>query len=212
MSDDRELVFVYGTLRKEGSNHFRMAGAVPAGGASVAGRLYRIDWYPGLVLDEGAGPVWGGLYEVEAQKLAELDAFEGEEFERVRAVAEKGFEIYPTECWLWEYRGAVSEENRIPSGDWIEHVRPRSAPLFVWVAWMPVLFALWWMLLPDWIPYDLGPAMLVTAPVVMIGASWIALKRRERPDGVAEVALVVGLFGVLLLGILALSALFGLWT
>ncbi|MEO8614231.1 MAG: gamma-glutamylcyclotransferase family protein, partial [Luteolibacter sp.] len=45
------MVFVYGTLRRGGSNHFRMDGAEFITAGRIAGRMYKIDWYPGLVLD-----------------------------------------------------------------------------------------------------------------------------------------------------------------
>ncbi len=120
----RETVFVYGTLRAGASNHFRMAGAEPLGPATVRGRLYRIDWYPGLVIDPEACPVTGELYAVEAAHLQALDAFEGlppgemecEEYRRVKvavAVAGGG-----REAWVWEWRGPVDEAARIGSGDW----------------------------------------------------------------------------------------------
>ena len=118
MSEERELVFVYGTLRRGGSNHFRMEGAEFVAKAWVPGRLYRIDWYPGIVLEDRVGDVLGELYEVSDEQLSELDEFEGAEFRRIKADA-----VLPTGkgvgAWLWEYPGKVDEECRIASGDWI---------------------------------------------------------------------------------------------
>ncbi len=51
------MVFVYGTLRQGASNHFRLEGATTLGEAWVLGQLYRIDWYPGLLLDDDGIPV-----------------------------------------------------------------------------------------------------------------------------------------------------------
>lgn len=122
-----ELVFVYGTLRRGGSNAWRMEGGRFVAPARVRGRLYFVDWYPGLVVDEEAGEVVGDLFEVDGGLLAMLDEFEGAstvevagaEYRRVRveAVREDG-ETVP--AWLWEWLGPAPEERRVGSGDWLE--------------------------------------------------------------------------------------------
>ena len=76
-------LFVYGTLLSSaghpmGERLSREARLI--GPASVEGRLYRIDWYPGLV--EAAAPgerAYGELYALDdaAASLAWLDAYEG---------------------------------------------------------------------------------------------------------------------------------------
>ncbi len=120
-----ELVFVYGTLRRGGSNAFRMDGAEFVGPATVRGVLYRISWYPGLVLD-GDGRVCGEVYRVGPELLRALDDFEGlaageiegSEYRRVRveALAGDGEEL---EVWVYEWKGAFDENERIQSGDWL---------------------------------------------------------------------------------------------
>lgn len=74
------LVFVYGTLKRGGSNHRWMDGQRYLGPArTVAGHtLYSLGDYPGLVADpaDRAG-VEGELWAVDAAALARLDAFEG---------------------------------------------------------------------------------------------------------------------------------------
>lgn len=114
-----ETVFVYGTLRAGGSNHFRMSDAVPLGPGTVRGRLYRVDWYPALLLDPDAGAVCGELYLVPHDALAALDAFEGAEYRRVRVavIPENGGDA--AEAWIWEYLEPVDESRRITHGDWI---------------------------------------------------------------------------------------------
>lgn len=121
-----ELVFVYGTLRRGASNHWRMEGAECLGMASVRGQLYRIDWYPGLVLDPGGERVLGEVYQVAPELLANLDAFEGatggrdDEYRRLivqaRWVAGNRCEY----AWAWEYTGPVDPAKRIDPGDWFE--------------------------------------------------------------------------------------------
>ena len=117
---DDGLVFVYGTLRRGGSNAFRMEGAEFAGMATVRGRLYPISWYPGLVLDAAAGPVTGELFRVGSAQLAALDAFEGEEYRRVKAEAftEDG---RSHDAWLWEWILSVEGRPPLAGGDWLEH-------------------------------------------------------------------------------------------
>ncbi len=114
------LVFVYGTLRAGASNHFRLEGAELLGEGWVLGRLYRIDWYPGLLLDEEGIPVRGEIYEVEREMLRKLDSFEGGEYERLkdRVHLKDGNEV---EVWLYEYRGAVEEGNELVPADWLQH-------------------------------------------------------------------------------------------
>jgi gamma-glutamylcyclotransferase (GGCT)/AIG2-like uncharacterized protein YtfP len=125
MIEPATLVFVYGTLRREGSNHFRMERGRFVGQARVRGRLYRIDWYPGLVLDSGGGWIHGELFAVDAGLLAALDAFEGiaagedsgSEYRRIQVVADS--DSGAVSAWAWEWVGAVDETRRLPGGDWI---------------------------------------------------------------------------------------------
>ncbi len=72
-------VFVYGTLRRGGSNDINRLFPPPrfVGMGSVRGTLYRIDWYPGLTLGgEKAVDVVGEVYEVTAPLEAVLDGIE----------------------------------------------------------------------------------------------------------------------------------------
>ena len=110
-------VFVYGTLRRGGSNHFRMAEADFLGEGKISGRMYQIDWYPALVCG-GSRWVKGELYRLSDSTLGELDIFEGihidplevREYRRVRTMVTLsggGRE----EAWVWEW--ARSEERRV---------------------------------------------------------------------------------------------------
>ena len=122
-----QTVFVYGTLRKGGSNHFRMAGAEFVTAGTIRGRMYRIDWYPGLVLDDSGDEVQGEVYAVDAELLAALDVFEGlsageiegSEYRRARAtVVARDSRIL--EAWVWEWLGMVDESRRVSGGDWLK--------------------------------------------------------------------------------------------
>lgn len=122
-----QTVFVYGTLRKGGSNHFRMAGAEFVTAGTIRGRMYRIDWYPGLVLDDSGDEIQGEVYAVDAELLAALDVFEGlsageiegSEYRRSRAtVVARDSRIL--EAWVWEWLGMVDESRRVSGGDWLK--------------------------------------------------------------------------------------------
>ena len=74
-----DLLFVYGTLRRGGSNDIaRIApDAVLITTARVRGRLYDVNGrWPALVQDEGAGWVIGEIYRVSPQSWPALDALE----------------------------------------------------------------------------------------------------------------------------------------
>lgn len=116
---ETHLVFVYGTLRRGGSNAFRMDGAGFVAAGTVDGRLYRIDWYPGIVLDPAAGPVRGDLFRVAPDQLAALDMFEGPEYRRVETVIATDGGGCET-AWVWEWILPADESARIPGGDWLE--------------------------------------------------------------------------------------------
>ena len=119
MKDCRELVFVYGTLRRGGSNHFRMAEAEFVESGSLRGRLYRIDWYPGLVVDSAGDEIFGDVFRVTPGQLAVLDEFEGHEYRRIRATVRTPYGV-PMQAWIWEWLMPVDEGQRITSGDWLQ--------------------------------------------------------------------------------------------
>jgi gamma-glutamylcyclotransferase (GGCT)/AIG2-like uncharacterized protein YtfP len=126
MNEPLELVFVYGTLRSGGSNHFRMAGSTRIAAGWVIGKMYRIDWYPALVLKEGE-KIFGEVYSVNPSNLRALDQFEGlsageiegSEYRRTKTVFsdETGQEL---DVWVWEWIGPIDESRRIEGGDWLK--------------------------------------------------------------------------------------------
>lgn len=127
MDSSPQLVFVYGTLRRGGSNHFRMAGAEFISPGTITGRMYRIDWYPGLVLDPAGDEIHGEVYSVGSELLSALDAFEGlsagevegSEYRRVQTIVMKQ-DSQTLSAWVWEWRGIVDESQRISDGDWLK--------------------------------------------------------------------------------------------
>lgn len=152
MSDgSEELVFVYGTLRRGGSNSFRMDGAEFVSAGKAGGAMFVISWYPGLVLDMEQGHVLGDLYRVGPEQLAALDEFEGlaanelegSEYRRVKTeviLLEKPYGA--VQAWVWEWKGEVDTSRKILSGDWMDVERPPQNPNFTLLsaAALPFLF------------------------------------------------------------------------
>lgn len=136
MSGAVELLFVYGTLRRGGSNDIaRIAPTARfAGMARIRGRLYDLGRYPALLLDAtdtGAGWVTGELYTIPDIEWPALDALEepvtpqrpdGEYFKIITTVeADDGA---PREVWTYAANPAVLQLDReIVSGDWMAHAR-----------------------------------------------------------------------------------------
>ena len=105
-----------------------------AGPARVAGRLYNLGRFPGML--PPAGPVeWvhGALLrlrdvEVTLARLDEYEIGEDSQFERLMAEAVTD-ENRTVRCWVYFYRGRPQEEARILGGDYLSQGRlgtPRS--------------------------------------------------------------------------------------
>lgn len=73
----KQLVFVYGTLRKEGSNaHYLQNAKYIEHRCYAEGQLYDTGWgYPALILEKDKW-VTGELYEVTTEELKQLDELE----------------------------------------------------------------------------------------------------------------------------------------
>ena len=115
-------LFVYGTLKRGCSNHAQLEGQRYLGPArTVAGyALYGLEGYPGLVrTGEGGDVVSGEVWEVDDQRLAKLDQFEGvgEGLYRRDAVAlEAPFDREPVEAY--HYLRGLAHRRKV-SGDWV---------------------------------------------------------------------------------------------
>lgn len=126
-------VFVYGTLRRQGRNDIARYRPAPVfvAEASIAGTLYDLGAYPGVVLG-GAGRVKGEVYRIEPAVEAALDRLEevadddaGEYIKRRVRVALGAqwldclvYEIHPTR---------IAGCRPIEGGDWIAHAAGDSA-------------------------------------------------------------------------------------
>lgn len=121
------VLFVYGTLLPGGPAHRRLAGLADLGPASVAGRLYAHEGYPGLRPPRGAHErVHGRLYgRLDAQRLAALDRYEDAhpharargEYRRVSCVAARpgGRAV---RAWVYAYRHPLPAARRLADGRW----------------------------------------------------------------------------------------------
>ena len=119
-----DRLFVYGTLRDRSGHpmHEVLAKAATLQGpGQICGRLYRVDWYPGLVLgDEASGErVHGDLYAVhDRPALRVLDEYEGGEYERreVSVTLPDGVTVI---AFAYVYTGNVDSLDPVPGGDWL---------------------------------------------------------------------------------------------
>jgi gamma-glutamylcyclotransferase (GGCT)/AIG2-like uncharacterized protein YtfP len=116
-----QLLFVYGTLKRGGSNHHWLQGADWRGRARLAGHsLHSLGDYPMAV--PGRGVVHGEVYAVDAAAFARLDRLEDvpNEYNRRLCPLEDGRQA-------WVYCGTTSQVRglpRVPYADW------ESIPVF----------------------------------------------------------------------------------
>ena len=117
-----ELLFVYGTLMPMA----RERGGRPA---RVHGTLWDSGAYPAVALGEAGGPAVAGLvFEVSAEDLARLDAYEGIEhswYRRVRVMTVEGDQV-----WMYEGAGCLGDGNAVRAG-WA-HVPAGESGVAAW--------------------------------------------------------------------------------
>ncbi len=137
------LVFVYGTLRREGVRDImRRFPQVPfVAAAQVHGHLYDLGPYPGLIVDATGPVVIGELYAVDAATLHALDAIEGVNADDPaasyyvrRRIAVRLPGVAEAEGWVYEMnRSLYTQAMPIRSGDWIKHAKTKTAwPVDAW--------------------------------------------------------------------------------
>ncbi len=114
-------LFVYGSLRRNGSgaSHPLLVGADHLGNATVQGTLYRVSWYPGLVLT-GDGRVHGEVFAFPPARaeamIAALDEYEGTLYVREVAVVQLA-DGRTVNSFVYTYRGPTAGLPVIASGD-----------------------------------------------------------------------------------------------
>ena len=126
-------LFVYGSLRSDTPREQQAAreayallatGAVLEGKATISGRLYAPDRYPGLVSGRG-GRVKGELWRLEnPDLLVKLDEYEGGAYAREIRQATAGDGRRVT-TWVYRCVADMSGVPLIASGDYLDWVRKR---------------------------------------------------------------------------------------
>jgi gamma-glutamylcyclotransferase (GGCT)/AIG2-like uncharacterized protein YtfP len=131
-----DLVFFYGTLMA-GFDRRRRAGIdaklTYIGRGSIHAALFDVGLYPAAV-PATDGLVWGEVYEMSdaAIVLAALDEIEGyrtEDPDRSLYTRAQTPVTLPdgrdTAAWVYFYNAPLGRATRIPSGDYLEHVKVR---------------------------------------------------------------------------------------
>ncbi len=128
MDPERQYLFVYGTLKRSVANPMgtvMRTHATYVTEAIIAGRMYDLGPYPGLVLEDAGTAVYGELYEITHPEplLSILDAYEGcgaydprpHEFTRVEATV-RDIEGLDYRAWVYIYQHRVDPSWVVPSG------------------------------------------------------------------------------------------------
>jgi gamma-glutamylcyclotransferase (GGCT)/AIG2-like uncharacterized protein YtfP len=131
-----ELVFFYGTLMA-GFDRRRRAGIdeklTYMGRGSIDAALFDLGIYPAAI-PAPESQVWGEVYSMADPDavLAALDDIEGYrpgDLERSlycrQEVAVRLPDGTPATAWVYFYNAPLGQASRIPSGDYLEHVRVR---------------------------------------------------------------------------------------
>lgn len=125
-----DLLFVYGTLQRQGAAHQLLVGqASYLGSAWLQGRLYEVSGYPGAVLsDNSRDCIHGELYRMHQPDilLARLDEYEEigpqypqpHEYRRMQVSVRTALQKNHT-AWTYIYTRCTVNLIRIPSGSWI---------------------------------------------------------------------------------------------
>ncbi len=125
-----DYIFVYGTLRRActtGAHQTYLAGAEFIENAKIKGNLYRVSYYPALVLDDSASWVLGEVYRLaSADQLMRLDAYEEcsypplptQEYQRkkVDVITDSGKVL---SVWIYSYQHPFKNLDLIASGDFL---------------------------------------------------------------------------------------------
>ena len=116
-------IFVYGTLRRGERAHHLLLGASFLGEARTEAGYALIDLgaYPGLVRAV-SGQVVGEIYEIDARRLVEIDAYEGHPvlFRRVELGLDGSGAGATTRAEGYLYTGNPADGTRLDGGDWRE--------------------------------------------------------------------------------------------
>ena len=128
---DSTFLFVYGSLRKNGSHNHLLKDATWLCHAYSKGQLFLIDWYPGLILDvqeRSAQNVIGDVYRnITPNLFAQLDQYEGDAYDRkiiqVTTLSGSALQVY-----AYIYNQRVDIKKQIAAADWLEYLREQKSP------------------------------------------------------------------------------------
>jgi len=119
-------VFVYGTLRRGEANDINRLSPAPifVADASLAGTLYPMGWYPGLVLG-GSSQVVGEIYRITPQLEEQLDLIEGLLPEPTGEYSKTDVRVEVSgtalDCFVYEIAPAlVGHLEPLAGGDWVQ--------------------------------------------------------------------------------------------
>jgi gamma-glutamylcyclotransferase (GGCT)/AIG2-like uncharacterized protein YtfP len=131
-----ELVFFYGTLMA-GFDRRRRAGMDARlsyiGRGSIHASLFDLGLYPAAI-PATEGRVWGELYEMAdpalvLQALDEIEGYRPDDPDRSLYVRSRAAVTLPDGServgWVYFYNAPLGQAERIPSGDYLEHVKVR---------------------------------------------------------------------------------------
>lgn len=116
-------IFVYGTLRKDQSNHHLLAGAefLSYGRTPAKYRLVSMGGYPAM-LHDGEISVYGEIYSATPEMVKRMDHLEGhpDYYRRTPIVLADGVEV---EAYICQDEGSAGGRPAISSGDWVKYRR-----------------------------------------------------------------------------------------
>lgn len=112
-------LFTYGSLKSgHPPSDTLLRGCARVGAGEVRGTLYDVGDYPALLLD-GVGVTRGEVWRCPAERLLDLDRYEGVEDRLFRRAAVKVGEVA---CWVYvagaRLGGRLVPDARIESGEW----------------------------------------------------------------------------------------------
>lgn len=125
-----DYIFVYGTLRRAcatGAHQTYLAGAEFIAPAKINGKLFKVSYYPALVIDETAGSVVGEIYQLaSAEQLECLDNYEEctypalpeQEYQRLQVTVQTDAGKHLS-VWVYAYQHASEHLECIASGDFL---------------------------------------------------------------------------------------------
>ena len=119
MTDDKTLIFVYGTLRHAESAHDLLQDCFPVGPARTQAcyTLHNMGPYPAMT-DQGTTAVVGELYWIPSQRLTVLDAYEDHPRLYQRAAIQLNHAEFAVATGYLMRSSETEGFPTIPSGDW----------------------------------------------------------------------------------------------